>query len=141
MSLLTNKLSNRANVMTLALTIALADFTSTAGGKTANVIDIPMPFNAEIVGGGVVVDEAFNGTGTDVLDIGDSAVANRYNNDINLEAAVGTRVALVPTGFLTTATNSVLRLTRVPGGSDATAGKIRLLVQYVEYDKGLFIQE
>lgn len=132
MSLLTNKLCVRQQVLALAITLTFQDFVD-----NDNVIDIDMPVDARLVGGAVTVATVFNGTGTDVLDVGDAGSANRYGNDINLEAAA--RTALTLTGAKTTAANK-LRLTRVPGGSDATAGTIYLDVLYVIEGAGIYQQ-
>lgn len=117
--------------------IALADLVS--GADTAAVV---LPVNAVVVGGDIIVTEAFNtaGTGaTDVLDIGDATLQNRYLNDANV-AALG-RLVLVPTGFLaTTAQPTVTVRWTGTGTTAATTGKLRLTVQYYVKGRAAFAQ-
>jgi hypothetical protein len=105
--------------------LTLADFVS-----NSNVIDVALPANAIVTGGFATVNTVANGTGTDVLDIGDSGTANRYKNDVDLETLGLT--ALVPTGYrVTGAETSSLRLTRTAGGTNATTLDVSICVQYV----------
>ncbi|HZX81036.1 MAG TPA: hypothetical protein VFE72_08815 [Lysobacter sp.] len=104
-----------------------------------NVVDIALPLDAEVIGGHINVTEAFNAATTDVLDVGDSASANRYGNDVNLKA-VG-RTALTPTGFVTTTSNKVLRLTRVPTGAKTAVGTLRVFVQTVTLGRSVYTQD
>lgn len=98
--------------------------------NNGNVIDIELPVDALILRGGLYVKTSFNSTGTDVLDVGDPASANRYLNDGNIKAA-GV-VPLVPTGFVTTPDNCHLRLTRVPQDAAATTGELILFVEWAQ---------
>lgn len=100
----------------------------------ANVADtavavpaVLLPFGAQVVGGAVVVDTAFNAGTSIVLDVGDAAVANRYKNDVNLATAGVT--ALTPTGYVSDGGN--INITPVIVGAAATAGAARLRVDYV----------
>jgi hypothetical protein len=88
---------------------------------------VKLPYGAQIVGGAVTVDTAFNPGTSLVLDVGDSTVANRYINDANL-ASVG-RTPLGITGFVSD--GSAIQIVPVLVGAAPTQGKARLLVTYV----------
>lgn len=102
------------------------DFTQLAD-TAVPVTAIKLPYGAQIIGGAVIVDTAFN-TGTSaVLDVGDATTGNRYKNDVDLKAVGLT--ALVPTGYVSD--GAELLVTPVLVGGAATAGKVRVQVQYV----------
>ena len=91
------------------------------------VTGLKLPYGAQIIGGAVIVDTAFD-TGTSaVLDVGDSVSGNRYKNDVNLKATGLT--ALVPTGHVSDGSDLLVTPTLV--GTAATVGKVRVQVQYV----------
>jgi hypothetical protein len=88
---------------------------------------IKLPYGAQVVGGSVIVDTAFD-TGTSaVLDVGDSTTANRYANDVNLKSAA--RTALTITGYVSD--GAEIQITPVLVGTAATAGAGRVVVEYV----------
>lgn len=88
---------------------------------------IKLPYGAQVIGGAVIVDTAFN-TGTSaVLDVGDSTTGNRYKNDVDLKTAGVT--ALVPTGYVSDGADILVTPALV--GTAATAGKVRVQVTYV----------
>ncbi len=95
-----------------------------------NVFDIQMPAGSVLIEGDINVQTASNDAGTDVLDVGDAASANRYASDLNLKTT-GLK-ALTPTGFLMVAGDDgapKIRLTRVPqnaGTSTAFVAFVRL---------------
>ena len=89
-----------------------------------------LPFGAQIIGGAVIVDTAFDST-TNVLDVGDSVVGNRYVNDVNLKATG--RTALVPTGYVSD--GAAVWATPVATGSAPTVGAGRIQIQYVIKDR------
>lgn len=122
-----NSTVGRQRVLAVVVAITLAQF---AAASTPNVVDVEMPVNSQVIGGDVTVTTAFDTGTTDVLDVGDDGVANRYANDINLKSAA--RTAITPTGFLYTSTVRHLRFTRVPVGTAATTGAIRAVIQYVQ---------
>lgn len=88
---------------------------------------IPLPPNATIVGGEIVVETASNDTGTSTMSVGDSASAARYLGATSLKAAA--RTALVPTGYR--GVGEDIRLTLANANGDATAGKVTVRVAYV----------
>lgn len=136
MSTFKNRVQNRQNVMALAITISLADFLE---ADTPNTLEIPLPQDAEVVGGDVVVTNDFDTTGTDTVSLGDSASATRHLNAVNLKSAA--RTALTVTGYRTTKDTRKLLLVRTPADSAATGGEIKLTIQYVVDEKGGFIQD
>lgn len=114
--------SGRQPTLLAYIDIVLADLVTTVA---KNLIELP--HGAVVIGGGVIVSEVFNSTTSDVLDIGDAGSANRYKNDVNLQALGLT--ALVPTGYVTTAPTKITG-TWVSGGGVPTTGKARLFVEY-----------
>lgn len=116
---------SRARQYILSAEIAFT-FAHTADTAVA-IPAVLLPFGAQVVGGAVVVDTAFNAGTSIVLDVGDATVANRYKNDVNL-AATGV-TALVPTGYVSDGGN--INITPVIVGAAATVGAARLRVDYV----------
>lgn len=102
------------------------DYTNISTTATA-VLAVALPQNAQVIGGHLVVDTAWNSGTSAVLDIGDSAVANRYGAAIDLTAAA--RTALTVTGYADSGGLDVaIKPTLV--GTAATAGAARLLVEF-----------
>ena len=123
----------RQQVISAVVTILLANLT--------DGVDVPvmeLPAGAEVIGGAVVTETAFNSTSTDTIDIGDTGSQNRYLNDGNFRAA-GARVALVPTGYVNTAPTK-LTARWVSGGGSPTTGKCRLRVDYIVIGREQFTQ-
>lgn len=121
--------SGRQPPLLAYIDVVLADLV-TAVAK--NLIELP--HGAVVIGGGVVVTQVFNSTTSDVLDIGDAGVANRYKNDVDLQALGLT--ALVPTGYITTAPTKITG-TWVSGGGTPTTGAFRLWVEYYVQGRSL----
>lgn len=136
MSNFKNRVQNRQNVMALAITISLADFLE---APTPNTLEIPLPQDAEVVGGDVVVGTVFNTTLADTINLGDSGVANRHLAAVNLKAAA--RTALTLTGYRSDKDTRTLKLVRTAGDADATGGELELTILYVVQEKGGFIQD
>lgn len=126
--------ANRQRTMSFIETLQLADFTG-----NSNVIDIAVPVGAVITRGSVTVKVVGNGTGTDLLDVGYLGTLEAYKADINLEALGLT--ALVPTGYAHTSSTNYIRLTRTPGGSDATTLTVQVEFDYLVEGKGDFTQD
>lgn len=124
--------SGRQSVILAYIDVVLADLVTTVA---KNLIELPN--GAVVVGGGVVVTQVFNSTTSDVLDIGDAGSANRYKNDVNLQALGLT--ALAPTGYVTTAPTKITG-TWVSGGGTPTTGAFRLWVEYFVQNRALFNQ-
>ena len=117
------KNTERQSVLCAWVDINLADLAHNVQSNVA----IDMPVGAVILSGQLVTTEAWNSTTSDVLDVGDATSATRYLTDGNIRA-LGARVALVPTGFISTGEG--LRVTWTSGGGTPTTGKVRLEVQY-----------
>ena len=129
-----SKNASRQSLIAAFVDIALADL---ATGVAVSALDLPG--NAVIVSGAQVTTEAWNSTTSDVLDVGDATSATRYLSDGNIRA-LGARVALVPTGFVHSATQPALTVTWTSGGGVPTTGKVRLEVQYFVKGRSLFSQ-
>lgn len=127
------KNSARQELIAAYVDINLADL--------ATGVDVPaieLPANAVVTGGDVVVSQVFNSTTSDVLDVGDVTTENRYLNDGTLQA-LG-RIALVPTGYVTTPTERNITVRWVSGGGVPTTGAVRLSVQYYVKGRAAFAQ-
>lgn len=98
---------------------------------------IELPGGAVLLSGSVAVLTPFNSGTSDVLDVGDGGSQNRYLNDGNIHAAG--LVALVPTGYQTTALSN-LTVRWVGAGAVPTAGKVRLTVEYFVVGRAEFSQ-
>lgn len=129
-----SKNSGRQELVAAYVDINLADLTSAADVSAMN-----LPVGAVVVSGALVTTEAWNSTTSDVMDVGDATTQNRYLNDGNIRA-LGARVALVPTGFVHTATEPALTVRWVSGGGTPTTGKVRLEVQYYVKGRAAFSQ-
>lgn len=93
---------------------------------------IPLPVGAVVIGGEVIVEQAFVGIGagaTMILGVaGDTAC---YLASTDLDAAVvGTRIPLLLTKVMASNGGQNIRLTTAGLTATATAGKVRIRVQY-----------
>lgn len=122
------KNSGRQELIVAHVDISFADLVNNVAQAA-----LDLPPNAVVVDGALVTTEAWNSTTSDVMDVGDASSGTRYLTDGNIRA-LGARVALVPTGFLTTPTQPALTVTWTSGGGTPTTGKVRLEVSY--YVKG-----
>jgi len=113
--------------------INLADLVS---GTDLQAIELPL--NAVVIDGGITVTEVFNSTTSDVLDVGDATVQNRYLNDGSLRTLA--RVPLVPTGFKAGTAERNITVRWVSGGGTPTTGKLRLDVTYYVVGRSEFTQ-
>ncbi len=111
-------------------TVIATDGTTKALSANAVVADlIPLPPDATVTHGELVVDQASNGT-THTLAVGDSALATRYLAATDLKVAA--RTAWTPTGYR--GNGEDIRLT-FAGTGTPTAGKISLRCTYVIADR------
>lgn len=103
----------------------------TAG--TAVTFDcIPMPVGAVITGGEVIVDQAFVGIGAGAtLSVGIAGATSALVAALDLDAAAaGSRTALTLTAPLLCNAGQNIRMTTAGLTATATAGKVRIRVQY-----------
>jgi hypothetical protein len=121
------KNTERQSTLLAWVDINLADVATNVQSNVA----IDLPVGAVILSGQLITTEAWNSTTSDVMDVGDASSATRYLTDGNIRA-LGARVPLVPTGFISTGEG--LRVTWTSGGGTPTTGKVRLEVEY--YIKG-----
>ena len=121
---------------TFGSTTTLADPASEVTGLQAGtgmVFDcIPMPLGAVITGGELIVESAYVGIGAGAtLNVGiagsTSALVSAYDLDA---AAAGARTALTLTAPLLCNGGANLRLTLAGMTATATAGKVRIRVEY-----------
>lgn len=93
---------------------------------------IPMPSGAVIAGGELIVEQAFVGIGAGAtLNLGIAGNTAALLSAFDLDAAVvGSRTALLLTAPLVANNGQNLRLTTAGLTATATAGKVRLRVQY-----------
>lgn len=120
-----NATLKQANGRQYALTAEVTIDVANMNESTVPVSAIKLPYGAQVIGGHIVVDTAFDAA-TATIDVGDATVGNRYKNDFSI-AATGFG-ALVPTGYVSDGADILV----TPTFADAvTVGKVRVLVQYV----------
>lgn len=122
------KNSNRQELIVAHVDISFADLVNNVAQAA-----LDLPPNAVVVDGALVTTEAWNSVTSDVMDVGDATSGVRYLTGGNIRA-LGARVPLVPTGFLTTPTQPSLTVRWTSVGGLPTTGKVRLEVEY--YVKG-----
>lgn len=93
---------------------------------------IPLPVGAVVTGGEVIVEQAFAGIGTGAtLSLGIADNTACYLAPMDLDAAVtNTRVALLLTSALASNNGQNVRMTTAGLTPTATAGKVRVRIQY-----------
>lgn len=87
---------------------------------------IPLPPNANVIGGEIIVETAYATSTAATLSVGDSGSATRYANAVDLKTAA--RTALTLTGYRGSGEN--LRLAVNATVANATAGKVTVRVLY-----------
>jgi hypothetical protein len=87
-----------------------------------------LPPSSQIVGGDITVIAVSNDTGTATISVGDATSATRYASAVNLKAAA--RTALTLTGYQNLAGEN-LRVTLANANGNATAGKVKVTVEYI----------
>lgn len=95
-------------------------------GQTLVFDAIPLPPNANVIGGEIVVETAYATSTAATISVGDSASTTRYANAVDLKTAA--RTALTLTGFRGAGEN--IRLTVNATVANATAGKATVRVLY-----------
>lgn len=103
---------------------ATTDFKSVA---TVAVDAIPLPPNATVLGGDILVLTAYAGPTAATVSVGDSASATKYANAVDLKTAARTALTL-PDAVDTDGLD--VRLTVTNTVAAATAGKVRVRVMY-----------
>jgi hypothetical protein len=122
--------------LTASFTFSYGDtMVNTAGAEVAfNVTGspifkiVPLPPGAVVVGGEVVVETAYNTTGTATVSVGDATSATRYANAVNAKSAA--RTALTLTGFRSTGED--VQLTLALADTAATQGKVTVNLTYIQ---------
>ncbi len=124
---------SRQGVIAAEVVIALADFADAAEQPA-----IQLPAGAVIVSGSAFVTTAFNAGTTATLIVGDAADADRYTGAALDVSAVGAK-GLVPNGYAMPAEGDLL-VTYASTGTAATAGELRLVIQYIVLGRTEFTQ-
>lgn len=121
--------------VTFGSTVALADPSSSvlgltgAAANTGIVIDaIPMPIGAVIVGGEVIVETAVTGSTAYTVSLGIAGTTTALANAVDAKTAARTALTLTTPLLCNSGTN--VRLTAAYTVANATAGKVRVRVQY-----------
>lgn len=102
------------------------DYTHIADNGVA-VPAIKLPYGAQVVGGALTVDTAFNPGTSLALAVGDAVTGTRYAAAVDLKTVA--RTALTLTSFVSDGNPVLVTPTLV--GAAATAGKARLQVSYI----------
>lgn len=100
------------------------------------VLAIKLPFGAEVVGGDLVVDTAWNAGTSATLAIGDVASPSRYLAATSIQAAG--RTALTVTNYVSD--GNEIYVTPTIAGTAPTAGAARVRLQYVIQNRAHEVQ-
>ncbi|HIE1750417.1 TPA: hypothetical protein ACXJUT_001934 [Pseudomonas aeruginosa] len=125
---------NRQAVTAALVSFALADVADGAAQAA-----VKLPGGAIVVGGFLVVDEAFNAATTATAKVGDSLDDDRYSASPLDLATVGVK-QLTITGYQTAKAGDVTVKYAFTGAA-ATTGKAQLFLQYIEVSKSEWTQD
>lgn len=118
--------------------VDVAGVTKTLGSvytDAGNFEVIPLPVNAEVIGGEVQVQVQGVGPTAYSVNVGDSGSATKYASAVSLLGAVGARTALTLTAAAINASGLDIRMAVTSSVANATAGKWVLRVMYVIRDR------
>lgn len=91
-----------------------------------------LPQGAEIVDWQVNVTTAFNGSGTDLLDIGKAGDGDAFANDLNVATATQLKTGFVPSAMFTPlAEDTTVTATFAQSVADADAGEAVVACFYI----------
>lgn len=129
--------------VTFGSTVASADPSGVQTGLTgaaANTVTldaIPMPVGGVVRGGEVIVETPFAGCTAATLNVGIAGTLTAFASAVNVMAAAGTRTALtLALVQLLCNGGTNVRLTHAYTVANATAGRVRVAVQYSIDGKG-----
>lgn len=110
------------------------DFYNFGGDPVVPMFNLPQ--GAVILGGDIIVETAYTGTTAATLSVGDSGSATKYASAVNLMAAARTALTLpaATTGGLNVIGTLALTV------ADATAGKVRVRIEYTIEGRGNEVQ-
>lgn len=91
-----------------------------------------LPPNSYVLGVAVQVEVAFNGDATNTLDVGITGAAANFANDASLAAVANASVTLLNSGEVQSASASTKIIGTVVSTANASAGKARVTVTYVQ---------
>jgi hypothetical protein len=120
---------------TLGSTVALSTDPAEVGltGPVANTITfdcIPLPPGAVIVGGEVIVETAYAGSTAATISLGIAGTLTGLLNAVDLKTAAKTALTATGVAALLANAGQNLRATIAYTVANATAGKVRVRVQY-----------
>lgn len=121
---------------TLGSTVALSKDPNESGltGPVANTITfdcLPMPVGAVIVGGELLIETAYAGSTAATITLGIAGTLTNILGSTSIMAAANTRTALLLTSALTSNSGQNVRATIAYTVANATAGKVRVRLEYV----------
>lgn len=93
-----------------------------------------LPAGAIVIGGGVQIITTFNGSGTDLLDIGTTADADEFASALAISATAPVWVAadeLATNNSYSATSDLYVTCTYTDQNSDATAGEAEIVIYYV----------
>lgn len=115
-----------ADVVTQSQTIPYASLTSGAAFASS----LALPVGAVVIAGQVAIDTAFNSGTSDVVVVGDATTANRYVASTDIHTGAATPIPFVPTGYVHTASEPVIKLTWTKVSTAPSAGSLTVTVSY-----------
>lgn len=124
---------SRQTMLVAAIAFALADLEN-----NTFVPMIELPNKAVVDSAFTLVTEAFNDSGTEVLDIGTSSSNNAYHNDLNLKSAAKTAFTTLPGTVAGSQLDAkvTVGIKRVAQNNDGTAGTGVLVIKYFVVGRG-----
>ena len=105
-------------------------------GQSLVLDAIPLPPNATVIGGEIIVETAYATSTAATLSVGDSVSATRYASAVDIKTAA--RTALTLTGFRGAGEN--VRLAVNATVANATAGKVTVRVLYTVQNRTSEVQ-
>lgn len=100
------------------------DFKTFGGNPVFDMFTVP--FGAQVMGGDIVVEQAYAGPTAATLSVGDSGSATRYANAVDLKTVARTALTLPAAMAGGLDVRGTMNLTV----ADATAGKVRVRFMY-----------
>lgn len=113
------------------------DYNELPTGVPVNVIKLP--YNAVVLAGGAFVDTATNSATSSVVDVGDADQGDLYVTDLTTQTAGESEMFEVTEIGKKYASGGHITATRTEVGA-ATAGKVRIWVQYAVIGKSNEVQ-
>jgi hypothetical protein len=110
-----------------------------ATAATIAAIAPKLPVGAIVLQTRILVETVFNGGAASSLSVGIAGTTTKYANAVDLDAATGLIAGATATGIPLTA-EEVLVLTPSANAIASTAGKGRILIEYIRVGRGNEVQ-